>query len=391
MINHRRFTTVAAFLSLALNGLVLTAMGTSLPLVRDYLGIDINQGGTLMAVMQVGFTLFSLVAGLLSDSQSRERILMAGCVLLGLGTFFFCNVPSYSINLFITFVIGAGIGAILSGSNTLLISLYPARKGAILNIHHIFFGLGSLLGPLVIGILIAIGLSWKLGFSGLGLLLLLVALYFFLVKAERPQHRAGYSFGKQVKQLVADKHFWVLLGVNGLSMGVQVTIMLLGVTYLIEAKGSSLIVAGGALSLFSVCIMIGRLLCSRLTLSYNHVTIILLLLWLQLLVMLLVWLLPGSFAIVLLAISGFTFSGIYPTSLALAGILFPQVAGSALGVLSTMGGIGTIVLCWITGYVADLTHMSTGFIVMILASLVAVVLFQINRNPLRNREGDAIG
>ncbi len=157
MVNTRSFLTLAAFLSLALNGMILTSLGTSLPAVQKFLSIDINQAGILMAVLQAGLTLFSLLAGILSDYCRRERILLAGCLLLCLATISFCTTDSYGVNVQLIFVMGAGIGCILSGSNTLLISLYPARKGSILNIHHVFFGLGSLLGPLLIGYLISHG------------------------------------------------------------------------------------------------------------------------------------------------------------------------------------------------------------------------------------------
>lgn len=386
MVNIRLYTTVAAFLSLALNGLILTAIGTSLPLVRGFLNIDISQGGVMMACLQAGFTIFSLVAGMLSDYFSRERILFVGCSLLALGTFFFCSSQLYEVNLIVVFVIGAGIGSVLSGSNTLLVSLYPAKKGVILNIHHIFFGLGSLLGPLVIGILIQLGMHWKYGFTGSAVWLVCLAIYFTAVQGKAPEHPAGYSIAGQVRTLLMDKHFWVLLMVNGLSMGVQVTIMLLGVTYLIEAKGSSLATSALALSFFSVCMMVGRLLCSRLTVKYPVSSIILTLLWFQGLAMVLLWVFPGRAAVIMLALSGLTFSGIYPTCLALSGILFPRIAGSALGILSTLGGLGTILLCWLTGYVADLTNMSGGFILLILASFIAVLLFQIYHAPLRERE-----
>ena len=82
-----------------------------------------------------------------------------------------------------------------------------------------------------------------------------------------------------------------------------------------------------------------------------------------------------------IALSGFTFSGIFPTALALTGFLFPDVEGSALGILSTMGSLGSVVLFWLTGYVADLIDMDSGFMVMILACFSALVLFQIYQVP----------
>ncbi len=340
----------------------------------------------LMATLQSGFTIFSLVAGILSDYFRRERILFSGCLLLGLSSMFFCSTQVYLVNITITFFLGAGIGCILSGSNTLLVGFYPEKKGAILNIHHVFFGLGSFLGPLLMGYLITRGNWWREGFAGQSVLLLLLGVFFLFSKTKSPSSQIRSRLNHQIINLLSDKHFWVILLVNALSMGAQVTILLLGVTFLIEAKQCSLAMAGVTLSVFSVCMMLGRLLCSRLTITLRHSSIVLTLLWLQLATLGVAWYFQGWFAIISLALSGFSFSGIYPTSLALTSVFFPRVPGSALGILSTMGGFGSALFCWLTAYVASLTDMESGFIVLILACFIAVLLFQINHNVLCQRE-----
>ena len=386
MVNKRSFLTMAAFVSLALNGMILTSLGTSLPAIQKFLAIDIKQAGMLMALLQAGLTVFSLLAGILSDHFRCERILVTGCLLLCFSTISFCTSDLYGMNIPLVFFMGAGIGCILSGSNTLLIRLYPARKGTILNIHHVFFGLGSLLGPLFIGYLISRGNLWREGFTAQAILLSALGLFFFFSGGEKPRQQSRSSYFQEVARLFRDREFKAILLVNGLTMGSQVTILLLGVTFLIEEKMCTLPVASATLSTFSLFIMLGRLLCSRLILKFSHGAIIMVLLWLQLLLLIMAWFFQGGFALIALCLSGFSFSGIYPTVLSLTGILFPRVSGSALGIISTLGSLGAMVLCWTTGYVASLTDMGNGFIVMILASFAALIIFQIHHKSLHFRE-----
>lgn len=386
MRHNRSLITAAAFGALALNGMTLTYIGTCLPAIQTYLGISIAEAGLLMATIQAGFTFFSLLAGILSDTLRRERIITAGCLLLSGASVLFCLLPSFLVNIGIIALMGAGIGCILSGTNTLLVGFYPARKGAILNIHHIFFGLGCLVGPLLAGYLIAHGSRWHLGFVIMSVLLALLAVLFFIAGGEYHPSSGKDVFGSEVSRLLKDRMFQVILLVNALAMGTQVTILLLGVTFLVEAKGCSLATAGITLSIFSAGIMLGRLLCSRLTMSIDHTTIILTLLWLQMVTLILAWYGETWLAVTAVGLSGLTFSGIYPTSLALSGALFHRVQGSALGILTTMGGIGSIILCWLTGYIADLTNINTGFSVMILACFMALLLFQVNHKALGRRE-----
>ena len=75
------------------------------------------------------------------------------------------------------------------------------------------------------------------------------------------------------------------------------------------------------------------------------------------------------------SIKNFPSSGAINPTRTLTSVLFPLREGTALGLLSTMGGLGSIALCWLTGYVAGLTSVGIGFIITILACSAALVLF----------------
>ncbi len=386
MIENRVYITAAAFASLAFNGMTYAFMGTSLPAIQSHLEIGIDLAGILMASFQTGVTVFSFIGGIMSDCYRRERILMGGCLVLCAGSMFLGVIPSYAVTLIVVWIMGAGMGCILSGSNTLLVSLYPIRKGMILNIHHVFFSIGSLIGPLIMGYLIISGNLWRQGFIGESIILLVLGVIFFFAGGSTPVSCERTLLGSQVGNLFKDKHFLLILIVCALSVGTQVTVMLLGVSFLIQAKQAALPTAGAALSLFALFMVLGRLVCGRLTMSVRHSTIIITLLWLQMATLALAWQGDGWLAVAALALSGFTFSGIFPTALALTGALYPHVEGSALGILSTTSGMGGVVLCWLTGYVAELANMRIGFMVMMLACISALVLFQINYKILARRE-----
>jgi fucose permease len=378
MTINRPLITAASFISLACNGLVLTFIGVSLQALQQHLHIDIVQAGLLMAWLQGGLTVFALLGGILADRIEREWIIGTGCLSLGLGAVFLCIVPSYVYSLFAASLMGVGLGLILSGTNTLLVSMYTSYKGAILNIHHVFFGVGSIIGPSLMGFLIIRGNHWQAGYYGAGLVLLILALIFFFSRDKVPVKGGTTSQDLgSLRELLAAGRLHIILWVNFLSMGSQLVIMLYGATFLLEAKQCSLGQAGAALSVFSLFIVLGRLACSRLTLSMKHTTIVLTMLWLQVIMLLLIWQGSGWMALAAIALSGLTFSGMYPTLMALTSMLFPDRDGVSLGLLSTMGGMGSIVLCWLTGFVAGLSDIGIGLMVTIVACGLGLIMFQI--------------
>ncbi|NNK55774.1 MAG: MFS transporter [Desulfofustis sp.] len=378
MTINRPLITVASFISLACNGLALTFIGVSLPALQQHLEIDIVQAGMLMAWLQAGLTVCALLGGFFADRVQREWIIGTGCLSLGLGAVFLCIAPSYAYSLVAASSMGVGLGLILSGTNTLLVSMYTSHKGAILNIHHVFFGVGSIIGPALMGVLIIRGNNWQAGYYGAGLLLFILALIFFFSRDKVPIRGKNTSQDiGSLRELFAAGRFHIILWVNFLSMGSQLVIMLFGVTFLVQAKQCSLGEAGAALSVFSLFIVLGRLACSRLTFSFNHTSIVLTMLWLQVIMLLLIWRGSGWLALAVLAVSGFTFSGMYPTLMALTSMLFPDRDGISLGLLSTMGGLGAIVLCWLTGFVAGLSHIGIGLMVTIVACGLGLIMFQV--------------
>ena len=378
MTINRPLITAASFSALACNGLVLTFIGVSLQALQHHLDIGIVQAGMLMAWLQGGLTVFALLGGILADRLEREWIIGTGCLSLGLGAVLLCVVPSYAYSLFAATLMGVGLGLILSGTNTLLVSIYTSHKGAILNIHHVFFGVGSIIGPSLMGVLIIRGNHWQAGYYGAGLFLILLAAIFFLSRDKIPVKGGSTSLDIGSRgELLASGRFHIIMWVNFLSMGSQLVIMLYGATFLVEAKHCTLGEAGAALSVFSLFIVLGRLACSRLTLSFNHTSIVLTMLWLQVIILLLIWQGSGWLALVVLAASGLTFSGMYPTLMGLTSKLFPDRDGISLGLLSTMGGLGSIVLCWLTGFVAGLSHIGIGLMVTIVACGLGLIMFQI--------------
>ena len=384
---NRPLLTFASFIALGLNGVAFTFMGVSLPALQSHLGISIDQAGMLMASLQTGFTICTLLGGFFSDHFQREWIIASGCIFLSMGSVLLCVVASFAFSLLAVCCMGAGIGFILSGSNTLLVSLYTSHKGTILNIHHVFFGIGAIVGPALMGFLIIRGNHWRFGYVAASIVLLVLCSIFVFSRNKLPVNGSIRSQGNdRMINLLKDKNFRVILLVNFLTMGSQVVIMLFGAVFLIQSKQCSLGEAGAALSGFSLFIVLGRMLCSKLATSMRNASIVLVLLWFQTAMLLLVWQGSGWFVLIVLAISGITFSGTYPTLLALTSVLFPHREGSSLGILSTMGGLGSIILCWLTGYVAGLTNIGIGFIVCILACFIALILFQIHYRALCTRE-----
>jgi fucose permease len=128
------------------------------------------------------------------------------------------------------------------------------------------------------------------------------------------------------------------------------------------------------------------LLCGWLAIRVSNSKIILALSALLVMLLIAIWKGNPSISGIAVMLSGFACSGIFPSLLALSGTLFSDVAGTAMGFLAMTSGLGGMLICWLTGFIATKTSLDNGFIPVIISSLLAFILFLSNYRTFSKKE-----
>ena len=381
MIRNRLLISAGNFFAIGCMGMSFGFLGPSLPSLREYLRMDLEMAGLFTAGIQFGYGLMGTVGGILSDLFRGGRILVSGCLFLGCSTLLFGLRESYLLNLVLVTLIGIGGGLILSSSHTVLVGLHPQRKGAILNVHHIFSATGSLIGPLIIGSLLARQMKWQYAYEGLGLFALLLAVFFLQVRTPRGEGKPRFKVSF-VGRLARQRNFVFLILVDFLTMGTQFSVIYLSVTFLKEAKGFSVVTASAVLSAFFILMILGRLACGWLAPRTSNTRILLLLLPSLICITFIAWQGEGWVSAAGVMLAGLACSGIFPSLLALAGEIYPDMAGTAMGFIGMLSGFGGMFFCWLTAFISQKTDPGFGFIVPILSCSAALVLFLLQHRAM---------
>lgn len=386
MIRNRAIVTGPAFMSLGLMGAFFAFWGTTLPALRAFLDLSIEKAALLTACGQASHAIVCFLGGILSDLVRRDRILMAGCFFMGSGVFLLGNLDAYAANVLLVLWTGIGSGLILSGSNALLVGLYPERKGPIMNLHHGTFGIFSLAGPLVMGYLLSQLNQWPLGYDGLGILLMAVGCFFAFTATAQVPSPGFIRFFRDLGKAAVNAGFSHLMLMGFLAVGTQFALMFLSVTFLIEAKQMGILQASVILSLFFVGLFVGRFSCAWIARRVLNVEIILFLLVLQTVSLFVAWRSEGWTSALALVASGLACSGIFPCLLALTGSLFFGVAGSALGLLASMNSLGGVFIVWVSGMLSERGGIGFGFLAMVISSMAGLLLFLVRYGALVKEE-----
>jgi len=132
-------------------GITLAGLGPTLPQLAMTIGHDIAALGWLFTAISAGVVLSQFGAGPASDRLGQPPVLSAGMLLMGGGAIGVTLGWSLAAMLPGALLIGLGFGCVIAAGNTLVAGLFPARSAAALNGVCVFFGVGSMIGPVVSG------------------------------------------------------------------------------------------------------------------------------------------------------------------------------------------------------------------------------------------------
>jgi fucose permease len=374
-----------AVFSLAICFIILGSISSEL---MAALGINEAQLGSLVMVAFLTMCIVQLFIGPMVDKFGYKPIAVFGFIITSVSLLLLAVAASFSVALIACILIGFGAMALNTVGNTLIpVVLFegkdPARAS---NLGNGFFGLGYVLTPLVIVLIIkTMGLSYKVALIVLAILCALFLIFVFT--ASFPKVQVGFTFAKASKVavkpavLVAALALFCYMALE-ISMGTWVKSLM---QELFGASGNTdpATKAGLVLSLFGVALMVGRFIVSgvkNLTAMGSKLITFSSLLALIAIFLMIIAKGPalGIFAVML---AGLAFAPIFPT---IVGVTFakfdPSLYGSILGVMFSIGLLGgTLVPKFIGNVSVGSTVQQSLLIPAIMAAILLVISLFIGR------------
>jgi FHS family glucose/mannose:H+ symporter-like MFS transporter len=382
--------TVVTITGAMVFGLVTTFLGSVKLALADRLQLKESRVAALLSVLNLALIPMTLLSGYLIGAWSVRGVLIAGSILVALGLGLLALKHGYEWALAAVLLIGAG-GACVSAASIVLMpkafdeptklfqrdTAEPAaatkETTAAINLGNVFVGLGALLAPIFVSLLLTL-LGYRRMMLGLALMCLVPAVLAAVI--EIPRMPGGTDMEKVV--LHKDVPLWLAGLVCFLYFPVQYAVSTWGTTYLHD-QGYPERRAELVLSLFWLAFLSSQLGVAMLEL-YGYVPASLDP-WLIVLLAFLAGLGLGNLAGAATeasAVMGFVLLGaalgpIFPT---LVGVVFnhvPQVQwGTAYGVVFALGSLGSLLLSPFIGLYANRNSVREAMrIPMILALVLA--------------------
>ena len=266
-LDSPRQTTNAAILACAglllvgWSGLLVPSLIRSIEPAFDQTDAGI---GVYFFVNAVAYVTGSLIGGFMTERIGRRVVLPIAVTLIALGLAGLATVPTWELFLAATIPLGLGGGGIDGGMNGLVLDLYPEGRGRALNLAHLFFSVGALASPLVVGRLAEAGVAWQAIIFGTAVGALPIAILMAVVPL--PSGRHARTAGTGVRVGLA----WPIIALAvalacyvGSEIGVS--------NWLVRFLDSATVgLATSSLALFWGCLALGRLASARWSDRFDH-------------------------------------------------------------------------------------------------------------------------
>lgn len=354
-VRYRLALCFFTFIVIGSNG---GAIGVLLPSQIAQYNVNKAQISFIFLTGTFGYLIGAFSTGFLTERLGRRAFLMTGASLYSLAAAAFLLRPPLILFMVALFVIAFGEALLDAGSNAYIASL--PNNTAFLNYLHAFFGLGALLGPVFVSLVLESGLSWNFSYL-LWVIMGLVALAgFSRFPPKSPEVSSENGAGEEGKGSVTTAALriglvWFSLFFLFIDSGTELGVATWSYTFLVEDRHGLELLSAWSVSGYWLGLMIGRMVMGWFSRKITNQHLIELGLVGIVLGTLLMWLVPDALAAALgLFIIGFSIGPIFPTMISLLSTLIPaRLQSSAIGIVSAGGSIGSAFFPLVIGNLAQ--------------------------------------
>ncbi|MBN1318385.1 MAG: MFS transporter [Anaerolineales bacterium] len=326
--------------------------GPTLPDLAHQTGTSLAGISYLFAVRYLGYTLGTFFGGRLFDRVRGHPLIAINLIVMSVLTALVPLTVRIWPFLAIMLVLGLAEGTMDVGGNTILIWAHGNKVGPIMNGMHFFFGVGSLISPIIVARCLLIWDDFRPAYWLVAGFVLPVSFLLLRFPSPAPQENRDNKTNERNTASMAPG--WLLMGLFTLFFflytGSEGTFGGWIYTYALATGMADEQLAAFLTSGFFGAFTIGRLLAIPIAARIGSIKILLADMLMCLISIVIILLIPNSIVILFLATFGvgLSMASVFPTMLSFAGERM-QITGRTSGWLFAGANIGVMILPWIAG------------------------------------------
>lgn len=362
---------VLVFLCMAIFGFIENIKGTLIPSIRVQFGVDYSSIGMMLLISSFGYLLATLIGGLAADKLGKKVIIVFGFIVLIAAAVLFYLANSFPVTVALLFLISAGFGCIEVAVNSLGAQIFIRNAAVMMNLTHLFYGLGSSISPKYAGSMLAKNLPWNYVYTIT--LAILVPGLIYLAFLRFPEASIDEKENKfPIAQMIRDKKIWLIIGTLGFCNTADIGLANWLVNFLQAVRGMNVDQSSLYMTFYFAAFMLGRLIGGHIAERLGYIKIILYFTIASILLFTSGMLLGNKF-VFLFSCIGFFVSIMFPTMISIIMKEYTSGTSSVMGfVMAATGGI-TMIFNWVIGKINDILNVNAGFMSIVIYMMLVIV------------------
>jgi len=365
-------------------GICLISLGSVAPDLREKLNLNDVASGALFSILPFGVLAGSLVFGPVADRNGYRMLMVISCLLMAAGFEGIAFTENTGILKIYILFIGLGGGIINGSTNAMVSDISDKNKGANLSLLGVFFGIGALGMPLLLGLLES-SFTFDKIVAAIGVFVLAAGVIFIFISFPPAKQESSSPF-KGIKELSRESTLLLIAFFLFFQSSFEGIINNWTTTYLTGYLSVPQNIALYGLSLFVAGMAVMRFLSGTL-LANVQVRKILLISYVLIIAALVMLRFSGTHFLSIggLFLLGAGLAGGFPIMLGFVGEQYAALSGTAFSFVLVVGLAGNMIINYLMGIISQafgIQHVVTvAFIeALMLILLCMIILKRLNKH-----------
>jgi FHS family glucose/mannose:H+ symporter-like MFS transporter len=361
----------SACAGMLLFGICIITLGSVVADLRQKLNLDEISSGTLFSILPIGIIAGSLLFGPIADRNGYKLLLAVSAVIMSAGFFGIAYTSSELMLKVFILLVGLGGGSINGATNALVSDISETEKGANISLLGVFYGVGALGMPLILGLL-RNTLNFEIIVASVGILTVLTAFFYLIIKFPPPKQVKSVPFSQTLK-LAGNRSLLLIAFFLFFQSGFEGIINNWTTTYMVSKLAVEQSSALYALTLFVAGLVAMRLLMGSVFRSFTPQKLLIIsfaLITAGLIILKISH--TYNFSVIGLIFLGAGLAGGFPIMLGIAGGLFSEFSGTAFSIIFFIALFGNTVINFLMGLVAQ--HLGVSHLITFAMAEAAVMI-----------------
>ncbi len=360
------------FLMMILTAICDNVRGVFIPVFKRDFSVNNTSIGFMLTAASLGYIICTYIGGILCEKIGQKKVYTLGYIFIIISLIALSVSPNFNILLLSIFFLNIGQSLISIATNTLVPILFLSFQAILMNLTHFCYGLGSAFAQRFSGIMLYRGVSWRQIYLIIAIFAAILFLFFIFVKMPEP-HRTKVETIIDKKQIYKNRLIYLYIFALGFYIFAEVGTGNWFVNFMEKNYNYNKSQSSFYISIFFAAFALGRFVGGFIVEKTGYINTVLIS-SISAFILYTLGLSLNEKGLIIVAISGFFFSIVFPTTVLTINKVFKENSAYVTGIIVTFGSAISMILNLAMGYLNDNISVYLAYW-LIPASLVISIVF----------------